>query len=140
MTSGQLPWIDGELKFVEKVGSDLSVEEGYQCFRLSALNVIAQLKSAVGDLSKIKRIVCLEGSVKRRSGLHPAAGSAERCIAYHQPDIRRKGAAHADDPFRSGDVPEPSDTCLCPCRSVGVRQEPFQPKPWLRCRRKKQQR
>ncbi|MFK7963277.1 MAG: RidA family protein [Burkholderiaceae bacterium] len=68
MTSGQLPWIDGDLKFVGKVGSDLTVEQGYQSFRLSAINVVAQLKSAVGDLSKIKRIVRLEGSVNCAPG------------------------------------------------------------------------
>lgn len=61
-TSGQLPWIDGDLKFVGKMGSDLSTEEGYQAFRLSALNGIAQLKSAVGALSRVKRIVRVEGS------------------------------------------------------------------------------
>ena len=61
-TSGQLPWIDGELKYVGKIGSDLSVEEGYSAFQLSALNAIAQLKSASGDLTKVKQIVRLEGS------------------------------------------------------------------------------
>lgn len=61
-TSGQLPWINGDLKFVGKMGSDLSTEDGYQAFRLSALNGIAQLKSAVGELSRIKRIVRVEGS------------------------------------------------------------------------------
>lgn len=75
MTSGQLPWIDGDLKFAGKVGSDLTVEEGYQSFRLSALNVIAQLQSAVGELSRIKQIVRLEGSVNSAPGFteQPAA-------------------------------------------------------------------
>ena len=68
MTSGQLPWIDGDLKFTGKVGADLSLEQGYQAFRLSALNAIAQLKSAVGDLTKIKQIVRLEGSINCAPG------------------------------------------------------------------------
>lgn len=68
MTSGQLPWVNGELKYVGKIGSDLTVEEGYQAFRLSALNVIAQLKSAVGELSRIRRIVRLEGSLNCAPG------------------------------------------------------------------------
>ena len=63
-TSGQLPWIDGDLKFVGKLGAELSVEDGYQAYRLSALNAIAQLKSAVGELSRIKRIIRLEGSAQ----------------------------------------------------------------------------
>lgn len=63
-TSGQLPWIDGDLKYKGKLGDKLTVEDGYQSFRISALNGIAQLKSAVGELSRIKRILRVEGSVQ----------------------------------------------------------------------------
>ena len=63
-TSGQLPWIDGEMKYTGKLGDRLTVEDGYQSFRISALNAIAQLKSAIGELSRIKRIVRVEGSVQ----------------------------------------------------------------------------
>ena len=61
-TSGQLPWIDGDLKYVGKMGAELTVDDGYRAFRLSALNAIAQLKTAVGELSRIKRIVRVEGT------------------------------------------------------------------------------
>ncbi|APX18003.1 hypothetical protein BWR17_19120 (plasmid) [Phaeobacter inhibens] len=61
-TSGQLPWINGDLKFTGKMGAELTTQDGYDAFRLSALNAIALLKSAVGDLSKIKRIVRIEGT------------------------------------------------------------------------------
>lgn len=61
-TSGQLPWIDGEMKYTGKLGEELTVEDGYQSFRISALNAISQLKSAVGELSRIKRILRVEGS------------------------------------------------------------------------------
>ena len=63
-TSGQLPWIDGEMKYTGKLGEELTVEDGYESFRISALNAIAQLKSAVGELSRIKRILRVEGSVQ----------------------------------------------------------------------------
>jgi len=63
-TSGQLPWIDGDMKYSGKLGDKLTVEDGYQSFRVSTLNGIAQLKSAVGELSRIKRIVRVEGSVQ----------------------------------------------------------------------------
>lgn len=63
-TSGQLPWIDGDLKYKGKLGDKLTAEDGYQSFRISALNGIAQLKSAVGELSRIKRILRVEGSVQ----------------------------------------------------------------------------
>lgn len=63
MTSGQLPWIAGELKFKGKIGADLSPEQGYQAFRLSALNAIAQLKAALGSLDRVKQVVRLEGTM-----------------------------------------------------------------------------
>ena len=60
-TSGMLPWIDGDLKFAGKMGRELTVEDGYKAFRLSALNGISLLKSVVGELANIKRIHRLEG-------------------------------------------------------------------------------
>jgi len=63
MTSGQLPWIAGDLKFKGKIGRDLSIEQGYQAFRLSALNAIAQIKAALGNLDRVKQIVRLEGTL-----------------------------------------------------------------------------
>jgi enamine deaminase RidA (YjgF/YER057c/UK114 family) len=63
MTSGQLPWIAGDLKFKGKIGAELSVEQGYQAFRLSALNAISQIKKAFGSLDRVRRIVRLEGTL-----------------------------------------------------------------------------
>lgn len=72
-TSGQLPWVDGQLRYTGKIGGKLSLEDGYQSFRLSALNAIAQLKSAVGELSRIKRVVRVEGTLQAVDGFvdHP---------------------------------------------------------------------
>jgi enamine deaminase RidA (YjgF/YER057c/UK114 family) len=61
--SGQLPWIAGDLKFRGKIGAELNIEQGYQAFRLSALNAIAQLKAALGSLDRVKQIVRLEGTM-----------------------------------------------------------------------------
>lgn len=63
-TSGQLPWIDGDMKYSGRLGDKLTTDDGYQSFRISTLNAIAQLKSAVGELSRIKRVVRVEGSVQ----------------------------------------------------------------------------
>jgi len=74
-TSGQLPWIDGVLHYKGRIGGNLSLEEGYAACRLSALNAIAQLKAAAGDLSRIRRIIRLEGVLGVAPGFtgHPAA-------------------------------------------------------------------
>lgn len=61
ITSGQLPWIDGVLQFKGKIGAELTLEQGYQAFRLSALNAIAQLRAALGTLDRVTRILRVEG-------------------------------------------------------------------------------
>ncbi|WP_109507912.1 RidA family protein [Nocardioides speluncae] len=56
-TSGQLPMKSGELMFTGKVGGEVSEEEAIACAQQCALNAIAAVKSEIGDLSKVKRIV-----------------------------------------------------------------------------------
>jgi enamine deaminase RidA (YjgF/YER057c/UK114 family) len=61
-TSFQLPFRDGELAYVGRVGAELSVEEGYEAARICALNGIAQLADAAGELARV-RLLRLEGHV-----------------------------------------------------------------------------
>jgi enamine deaminase RidA (YjgF/YER057c/UK114 family) len=56
-TSGQLPMRDGQLITTGKVGGDVSPEEALECARVCALNAIAAVRSVIGDLSQVKRIV-----------------------------------------------------------------------------------
>jgi enamine deaminase RidA (YjgF/YER057c/UK114 family) len=72
-TSGQLPWRDGRMAFTGRLGAELTVEQGYQAARQCALNVLAQLKAATGDLEKVRRLVRVEGYVHCAPGFrgHP---------------------------------------------------------------------
>lgn len=56
-TSGQLPMSGGELSVTGKVGGEVSAEEAYACAQQCALNAIAAVKSVIGDLDKVVRIV-----------------------------------------------------------------------------------
>lgn len=56
-TSGQLPMRAGELMAVGKVGGEVTAEEAYACAQQCALNAIAAVRSVVGDLSAVKRVV-----------------------------------------------------------------------------------
>lgn len=56
-TSGQLPWRDGELPATGKVGGAVSVEAATECAQLCALNAVAAVRSIVGDLSRVVRVV-----------------------------------------------------------------------------------
>jgi enamine deaminase RidA (YjgF/YER057c/UK114 family) len=46
-----------------KLGRDLSIEEGVEAARLTGINLLATLQLAIGDLSKMKRIVKVFGMV-----------------------------------------------------------------------------
>ncbi len=58
--SGQVTAWNGEFKFKGKLGKDFTVEQGQQAARLCGLNIIAQLRAALGgDLDRIRRVVKL---------------------------------------------------------------------------------
>ncbi len=56
-TSGQLPMRDGTLIATGKVGGEVSAQEGVECAQQCALNAIAAVKSVIGDLSNVVRVV-----------------------------------------------------------------------------------
>lgn len=61
--SGQLPLENGKPAVLGKLGAEVSVEDGARAARLCALGLLAQVKAAVGDLDKVKRVVRLTAFV-----------------------------------------------------------------------------
>lgn len=62
-TSGQLPVIDGELIATGKVGVEIDPERAAELAARCALNAIAAVKSVIGDLDKVVRVVKVVGFV-----------------------------------------------------------------------------
>jgi enamine deaminase RidA (YjgF/YER057c/UK114 family) len=62
-TSGQLPMRDGQLLTTGKVGAEVSVDDAVACAQQCALNGLAAVKSLVGDLSRVVRVVKVVGFV-----------------------------------------------------------------------------
>lgn len=56
------------LPYIGKVGSDLTIEEGYASARLMAINHLAMMKLVLGDLDRVKRIVKMIGYVSCAPG------------------------------------------------------------------------
>ena len=48
---------------IGKLGQDLSIEEGYDAARYTAISQLTALKAEIGDLNKVKRIVKVFGMV-----------------------------------------------------------------------------
>lgn len=67
-SSGQLPTENNELRWRGRVGDEISEDDAYQAARVAALNALAAIKSAVGDLDSITRIVRVTGYVNSAMG------------------------------------------------------------------------
>lgn len=68
LTAGQLPMVDGKLFKEGKLGQEISEEEGIKLAELCALNCLSVIKSEIGDLDKIERIVKLTVFVNSANG------------------------------------------------------------------------
>ncbi len=66
--SGHLPEVDGQSVFWGTVGTELTVEEGYQAARLSAINALGTIHATLGNLDRVRRIVKLFGMVNSAPG------------------------------------------------------------------------
>lgn len=62
-TSGQLPVVNGELIATGKVGVEIDPEQATALAERCALNAIAAIKSVLGDLDKVVRVVKVVGFV-----------------------------------------------------------------------------
>lgn len=61
--SGKGPLQSNGVNITGKVGSDLTVEQGYAAARLCGINQLSALKAEIGNLNKVKRIVKVLGLV-----------------------------------------------------------------------------
>jgi enamine deaminase RidA (YjgF/YER057c/UK114 family) len=66
--AGQLPLAEGKIQYSGKVGSDLSLEEGYEAAKLCALNALGIIKAELGSLEKIVQLVRVAGFVCSAEG------------------------------------------------------------------------
>jgi len=71
--SGKGPLQKNGIYITGKVGKDLSIDQGYEAARLTAIIQISVLKNELGSLSKVKRIVKVLGMVNSDSNFtdHP---------------------------------------------------------------------
>lgn len=69
-TSGQLPTTGGRLHYRGKVGGEVDEDTAYEASRIAALNALAAVKSVIGDLDKIVRVVRVMGYVSSAMGFN----------------------------------------------------------------------
>ena len=69
-TSGAGPIEGGKPKYQGRVGAELSLEEGYDAARLTALNLLSNIKARIGELDRIERVVKVLGFVNSAPDFH----------------------------------------------------------------------
>jgi enamine deaminase RidA (YjgF/YER057c/UK114 family) len=57
LTAGQLPLAEGKLMASGLLGRDLDTDAGKKAARLCAINILAQIQAATGDLERIAHLV-----------------------------------------------------------------------------------
>lgn len=62
-TAGQLPFVDGNLRVVGRVGADVTAEDARHCARISAINALAAVAEVLGSLDRVTRVVKVVGFV-----------------------------------------------------------------------------
>ncbi|WP_329565448.1 RidA family protein [Kitasatospora sp. NBC_01266] len=63
LTSGQLPMVQGKLRYTGKVGAEVTAEQAKELAQICALNALAAVKSVIGDLDLIEQVVKVVGFV-----------------------------------------------------------------------------
>jgi enamine deaminase RidA (YjgF/YER057c/UK114 family) len=66
--SAKYPKENGRLKYVGKIGREITIDQGMEAARLAALGVLATAKQAVEDLDRVRRVVQIVGYIAAAPG------------------------------------------------------------------------
>lgn len=95
--SGVGPTRSGQALVQGKVGGEVSIEQGYEAARLCALNHLAQIKDAAGDLDRVSQLLALQGFINCAPGFTDAPsvlnGASDLLIAVFGDRGRHSRAA-----------------------------------------------
>lgn len=103
--SGQFPLLDGSPLFKGAVGGNLTIEDGRDAARLAALNVLAQLRRALGTFDRLAGLARVEGHVACAPGFTDvpmvldAASALFRTVLGDRGEHARTAFCHAALPL-----------------------------------------
>lgn len=107
-TAGQVAVRDGALIATGKLGADVDLEMGQACARQCALNVLAQVKAALGELDRVNRVVKLTVFVASTPGFtqqHLVANGASELFAEVFGDVGQHARSAVGVPSLPTDSP-----------------------------------
>ena len=120
--SGQLPIEDGALRYPGRVGAELTEEQGMAAARFAALNVLAQIRAALGGFERLQHLVRVEGHVAAAIGWHHSPKVLDAASDLFVTVLGEKGR-HARAAFNSQSLP--SNAAVELVVTVAVKPERF---------------
>ena len=103
-TSGQIPMVNGELKYKGKLGIEFSKQDGYAAAKLCAINALSAVKSLIGDLDKIEQIIKVVGFVASADGFTEQPAVVNGASEFLQEALGEKGV-HARSAVGVAELP-----------------------------------
>ncbi len=95
--AGHGPYVPDGTYITGKLGQDLSLEEGYAAARQTAIALLSSLKQEIGDLSRVTRIVKVNGMVNATPDYrdHPNVinGCSDLLVKVFGPEIGKHARA-----------------------------------------------
>lgn len=103
-TSGQLPIVNGQLKYKGKLGKEITTEQGYDAAKICVLNALSAIKSIVGDLDRIEQVVKVVGFVASAEGFTEQPAVVNGASEFLKELLDEKGA-HARSAVGMAELP-----------------------------------
>jgi len=103
-TSGQIPMVNGELKFRGKLGTEISKEQGYEAAKICVLNALSAIKGVIGNLDRIVQIVKVVGFVASAEGFTEQPAVINGASEFLQTVLEKKGT-HARSAVGVSELP-----------------------------------
>jgi enamine deaminase RidA (YjgF/YER057c/UK114 family) len=122
--SGQIPLVNGVLKYAGKLGADLNDADGYEAAKLAGLNVLAQLHAATQQFETLDSIVRLDGHIQCVPNWHNHAGVLDGASDLFAQVLNNR-AGHARTVFGQTSLPLNAAVELVVTASVRVAAKSF---------------
>ncbi|OKX79869.1 RidA family protein [Corynebacterium glutamicum] len=102
-TSGQLPFVDGQLPATGKVGAEVSAEDAEKLARAAALNALAAIDALVGidKVTRVLKIVGFVASAENFSGQPAVINGASNLMG----EVFGEAGAHARSAVGVAELP-----------------------------------
>src|SRR5665213_2632188 len=95
--------VGGPERFAGKVGTDLTLEDGYRAARATGLSILATLAAELGDLDRIDRMVKVFGMVNVAPGFNRTPEVVDGCSNLLV-EVFGLSLIHISEPTRQAEI------------------------------------